>query len=180
MSVGVISDRAQPLEIGPRSAYFAPMDTAQKPVSALTLQLLIDRDATADLRRRHEAWRTSCPRMPTEDVSAPIEVNGSGLMRDRKVTLSVCGVACLAFVVHGMIPKVIPVFEKIMLHKSLNGRTTSKRVITPGRHRPARAIFSAPRRASFCNTTRHTWAMSRLFFQHHHMPIAVNALVLQG
>jgi hypothetical protein len=99
VSVGVISDRAQPLEIGPRSAYFAAMDTAQKPVSALTLQLLTwiatQPRTYADAM---EAWRTSCPRMPIwEDAVSEglIEVNGSGAMRDRKVTLSAGGQALL-------------------------------------------------------------------------------------
>jgi hypothetical protein len=41
-----------------------------------------------------EAWRTSCPRMPIwEDAVSEglIEVNGSGAMRDRRVTLSARG-----------------------------------------------------------------------------------------
>jgi hypothetical protein len=95
VGVGVISGRGQPLEIGPRSAYFAAMDTTQKPVGALTLQLLTwigtQPRTYADAM---EAWRTSCPRMPIwEDAVSEglIEVNGSGAMRDRKVTLSARG-----------------------------------------------------------------------------------------
>jgi hypothetical protein len=71
------------------------MDATQKPVSALTLQLLTwiaTRPRTyADAM---EAWRTSCPRMPIwEDAVSEglIEVNGSGAMRDRRVTLSARG-----------------------------------------------------------------------------------------
>jgi hypothetical protein len=71
------------------------MDATQKPVSALTLQLLTwiatQPRTYADAM---EAWRTSCPRMPIwEDAVSEglIEVNGSGAMRDRRVTLSARG-----------------------------------------------------------------------------------------
>ncbi|MBO0758384.1 MAG: hypothetical protein J2P54_21245 [Bradyrhizobiaceae bacterium] len=68
------------------------MDTAQKPVSALTLQFLTWISAEprtyADAM---EAWRTTCPRMPIwEDAVSEglVELNGSGSMRERRVTLS--------------------------------------------------------------------------------------------
>jgi hypothetical protein len=41
-----------------------------------------------------EAWRTTCPRMPIwEDALSEgfVELNGSGSMRDRRVTLSARG-----------------------------------------------------------------------------------------
>jgi hypothetical protein len=69
----------------------------QKPASALTLQLLTwiatQPRTYADVM---EAWRTTCPRMPIwEDAISEglIEVNGTGGMRDRKVTLSPRGQA---------------------------------------------------------------------------------------
>lgn len=75
------------------------MDTAQKPVSALTLQLLTWISAAprmyADVM---EAWHTTCPRMPIwEDAVSEglVEFNGSGSMRDRWVTLSARGRAIL-------------------------------------------------------------------------------------
>jgi hypothetical protein len=75
------------------------MDATQKQVSALTLQLLTwiatQPRTYADAM---EAWRTSCPRMPIwEDAVSEglIEVNGSGAMRDRKITLSARGQALL-------------------------------------------------------------------------------------
>jgi hypothetical protein len=75
------------------------METAQKPVSALTLQLLTWVSAEprtyADAM---EAWRTTCPRMPIwEDAVSEglVELNGLGSMRDRRVTLSARGRAIL-------------------------------------------------------------------------------------
>jgi hypothetical protein len=75
------------------------MDTAQKPVSALTLQLLTWVSAEprtyADAM---EAWRTTCPRMPIwEDAVSEglVELSGSGSMGDRRVTLSARGRAIL-------------------------------------------------------------------------------------
>jgi hypothetical protein len=75
------------------------MDTAQKPVGALTLQLLTWISAEprtyADVM---EAWRTTCPRMPIwEDAVSEglVELNGSGSMRARRVTLSARGEAIL-------------------------------------------------------------------------------------
>ena len=76
------------------------MDTAEKPISALTLQLL----AWISTRPRTygeamEAWRTNCPRMPIwEDAVSDglIEVNGVGAMRDRKITLSARGQVLLS------------------------------------------------------------------------------------
>ena len=78
---------------------FAIMNTTQKPVSALTLQLLT---WIASQPRTYadamEAWSTSCPRMPIwEDAVSEglIEVNGTGAMRERKITLSARGQALL-------------------------------------------------------------------------------------
>jgi len=76
------------------------MDTAEKPISALTLQLL----AWISTQPRTygeamEAWRTNCPRMPIwEDAVSDglIEVNGVGAMRDRKITLSARGQVLLS------------------------------------------------------------------------------------
>jgi len=75
------------------------MSTVEKPVSALTLQLLTWISAQprtyADAM---DAWRTTCPRMPIwEDALSEglVELNGSGAMRDRNVTLSVRGQALL-------------------------------------------------------------------------------------
>ena len=72
---------------------------AQKPASALTLQLLAwisaEPRSYADVM---EAWRTTCPRMPIwEDAVSEglVELNGAGSMRDRGVTLSARGRAIL-------------------------------------------------------------------------------------
>jgi hypothetical protein len=75
------------------------MDTAPKPAGVLTLQLLnwisSEPRTYADAM---EAWRTTCPRMPIwEDAVSEglVELNGSGSMRDRRVTLSARGRAIL-------------------------------------------------------------------------------------
>jgi hypothetical protein len=75
------------------------MDTMQKPISALTLQLLT---WIATQPRTYgdamEAWRTTCPRMPIwEDAISDglIDVSGAGAMRERGVTLSARGRALL-------------------------------------------------------------------------------------
>jgi hypothetical protein len=68
-------------------------------LSALTLQLLT---WVAEQPRTYgeamEAWRTNCPRMPIwEDAMSQglININGSGAMREREVTLSQRGRAVL-------------------------------------------------------------------------------------
>lgn len=75
------------------------METAQKPVGALTLQLLTWISAKprtyVDVM---EAWRTTCPRMSIwEDAVSQglVELNGSGSTRDRRVTLTARGEAML-------------------------------------------------------------------------------------
>jgi hypothetical protein len=68
-------------------------------LSALSLQLLT---WVAEQPRTYgeamEAWRTNCPRMPIwEDAMSQglININGSGAMREREVTLSQRGRAVL-------------------------------------------------------------------------------------
>jgi len=74
------------------------MVTTQQP-SALTLQLLTwISTQPRTYGEAMDAWRTTCPRMPIwEDAISEglVQVNGSGAMRERKVTLSSRGQALL-------------------------------------------------------------------------------------
>ena len=77
------------------------MDATQKPISALTLQLLTwIATQPRTYAEAMDAWRTTCPRMPIwEDAISEglIEVNGIGAMRDRKVELSARGQALFKY-----------------------------------------------------------------------------------